>query len=131
MQVLCESRQKQFTLDEPAELGGTDIGMNPVEALLNALNACKCIVAKSFAGKMGIELEAFSIDSVCTLDPDGFMGINPDAPVGLKNIELTYNVKSSASDAEIEKLIEFVEIHCPVRATIITTPELTAKINRQ
>lgn len=49
MQVTCSARGKSFILDEPKELGGTDLGMNPVEALLSALGACKCIVVKSFA----------------------------------------------------------------------------------
>lgn len=47
------SRDFEITLDEPAELGGTDTGMNPVEALLASLAACKSIVVRALSGNTG------------------------------------------------------------------------------
>ena len=38
--VKVQARQFELMLDEPKSLGGTDTGMNPVEALLGALGAC-------------------------------------------------------------------------------------------
>ncbi|MDZ7836282.1 MAG: hypothetical protein U5K84_14065 [Alkalibacterium sp.] len=48
MKVSCTSRNFEFILDEPKNLGGSNEGMNPVEALLSSLGACKVIVAQSF-----------------------------------------------------------------------------------
>jgi len=50
---------RDFTIrmDEPKSLGGTDTGMNPVEALLAALGSCMMIVAAAFAKSQGIDLQ--------------------------------------------------------------------------
>ncbi len=75
MRVECVARDHTILLDEPKELGGTDTGMNPVEGLLSALGACKCIVARCFAKAHGIDLQDFRIElEGGDLDPDGFMG---------------------------------------------------------
>lgn len=47
--VESEVRGFKIILDEPKELGGTNKGMNPVEALLCALGSCQTIVAAAFA----------------------------------------------------------------------------------
>ncbi len=39
LQVEANARGFKITLDEPEELGGTNTGMNPVEAVLCALGA--------------------------------------------------------------------------------------------
>ena len=62
----------KLILDEPESLGGNDKGMNPVECLLVALGACKCIVAKAFAQKNRINLQDIRIELEGILDPDGF-----------------------------------------------------------
>ncbi len=129
VKVNCEARGKTFVLDEPAQLGGTDEGMNPIEALLSSLGACKCIVTKMVAGKMGIPLESVSVECTGLLDPEGFTGANPDAKIGLSEISSVFNIKSSASKEEIEKLVEFVDVNCPVNDTIQNSPSMSHSIN--
>jgi len=131
LKVVCESGGKEIILDEPEGLGGTDLGMNPIEALLNALGACKCIVTRLAAKSMGIPLESLSIECKGTLDPDGFQDINPNAKIGLSEIETVFHIKSSANDADIEKLIAYVDSHCPVNDTIKNPPALSRKIDLQ
>lgn len=45
VRVVTQVRQFELVIDEPKSLGGTDTGMNPVEALLASLGACQSIVA--------------------------------------------------------------------------------------
>ncbi len=130
VKVNCEARGKTFVLDEPAQLGGTDEGMNPLEALLSSLGACKCVVTKMVAGKMGIPLESVSVECTGLLDPTGFTGANPDAKIGLSEIDSVFTIKSSASKEEIEKLVEFVDVHCPVNDTIKNPPSMSHTIKR-
>ncbi|MDT2069594.1 OsmC family protein, partial [Enterococcus faecalis] len=49
-------------MDEPKNLGGSDEGMNPIEALLASLGACKVIVARSFAKVQGINLNDIRVE---------------------------------------------------------------------
>lgn len=128
--VTATARGKSLVLDEPPALGGTDTGMNPVEALLGALGACKCIVAKSFAGGQGIQLDGLAIDLQGTLDPDGFMGANPSAKIGFSEIRTRYRFDSPNSDAELAAFVAFIDTHCPVMDTLINAPVFEHSIDR-
>ena len=54
----------------------------PIEALMGALGACKCIVARSFAEQHGVELKSVEVSVEGEFDPDGFLGKNPEAKIG-------------------------------------------------
>jgi len=127
--IECEARNFKFTLDEPESLGGNDKGMNPVEALLSALGACKCIVARAFAKKNRIVLEDIKIDLEGVLDPDGFMGINPEVKLGFSKITTKYYIKANNTEEEIKQFVAFIESHCPVHDTLQNTPEFAIEIN--
>lgn len=124
----CTSRDMSFVLDEPPSLGGTDTGMNPVEALLSALGACKCIVAQAFAQARGIRLRGVRIECAGTLDPDGFLGLNPEAKIGFSTIETTYRIDADNPPEEIAAFVAFIEDHCPVHDTLTHPAQLTHRI---
>lgn len=128
LKVSCKSRNFELILDEPKNLGGTDTGMNPVEALLNSLGACKVIVAKSFARLHKINLKSIRIEVEGELDPDGFMGKNPDAKIGFSKITTNFFIEADNTDEEIEKYVEFINRTCPVADTIEHGPEVVSNI---
>lgn len=128
MQVECETRGHQFILDEPKELGGTDTGMNPVEALLAALGACKCIVAKCFAKAHGIDLKDIRIELEGDLDPDGFRGIDKNVKVGFSTIRTKIYIESNSPKEKLEEFVEFINKTCPVAETLENSPKLETKL---
>ena len=71
LQVETSVRNFKIILDEPKDLGGTDAGMNPVEALLCALGACQTIVATAFARKQNFKFDEVHMELEGDLDPDG------------------------------------------------------------
>jgi len=126
--VIGETRGHQFTIDEPKNQGGSDEGINPVEALLGVLGACKTISARTHAKSQGIHLNNIKIELEGDLDTDGFLDKNPDAKVGFRTIKTTYHVDAENTDQEIEEFVQFVEAHCPVLDTIVNTPEIEVEI---
>ncbi|GMA55321.1 hypothetical protein GCM10025857_66780 [Alicyclobacillus contaminans] len=93
VRVSCKSRGFEITLDEPKSSGGTNEGMNPVEAMLNSLGACLTIVAKTFARAKKINLKSFKVDLEGELDPDGYMGKNPNAKRGFQKSRRLFTLK--------------------------------------
>lgn len=125
----CVSRNYRIVLDEPVSAGGQGLGMNPVECMLNALGACKAIIARSFAAKMGVSFTELRFDLEGTIDPSGLAG-NPEAKIGLSEIHTKYYFKSDEPDEKLQKFIEFVEHTCPVLDTIVNAPRMTGEICR-
>lgn len=114
LQVKTVARDFKITLDEPEELGGTNTGMNPVEAVLCALGACQTIIVSAFAEAKEFQLEDVWVELEGDLDPDGFMGLNPDVRNGFQEIRYTFHLKTNEDEAKTKEFIEFVEASCPV-----------------
>lgn len=113
-EVTVQAGAHRFTIDEPAGLGGTDKGANPVEHLLGALGACQVITFQVWAEKLGITLEAVDIALTGELDLRGFFGLDPDVRPGFTSIDVAVQLSGPEPQARYEELVETVERHCPV-----------------
>lgn len=113
VQVQVSARDFSFTIDEPKELGGTDQGMNPVEALLGSLGACQAIVAHVYAQKFAVQLDDFRVEVEGDIDLDGFFGL-ADVRPGYTEIRYRFHITSPSSQANIDALIAHLQQHCPV-----------------
>ena len=125
LQVATESRGFQITMDEPKEMGGTDTGMNPVEALLCSLGACQTIVCMAFAKQKNFSFEEMFIELEGDLDPDGFLGKNPDVRNGFQNVRFTFHFKTNETQEKCEEFVKFVESTCPVGDCLANTVPLS------
>jgi putative redox protein len=114
-------RQFQLTVDEPEQLGGTDKGPNPVELVLAALGTCQEITYRLYADAMGIPVNGISIKLEGNLDLRGFFNVDPSIRAGYEAIDATVTIDSPASDADLARLKEAVDAHCPV-LDIISKP---------
>jgi uncharacterized OsmC-like protein len=107
-------RQFNVTVDEPPNLGGTDTGPNPVEFVLAALATCQEITYRAYATALGIPLESVSVTLEGSLDLRGFFAVKDGVRAGFNDVRGVVNLKSSAPDAELAKLKDVVDGHCPV-----------------
>ncbi len=107
-------RQFSVTVDEPETLGGTDTGPNPVELVLGALASCQEITYRAYAEALGIPLEAVSVKIEGNLDLRGFFAVKDGVRPGFQNVRGTVLLKSSASNADLARLKQVVDAHCPV-----------------
>ena len=55
----------------------------------------------------------------------GTLGVAGEAPVGFKNIDLTFDLKTEATEEELALLIKLTERYCVVLQTLTCSPELT------
>lgn len=113
LQVEANCRGHKVTMDEPAELGGTDTGMNPVELLLASLGGCLSICASMFSENHGVELKDFYVELEGDLDFRGFKG-KVDVDPGFQDVRFTIHIESDSPREKIEKLVESIEERCPV-----------------
>jgi len=114
--LAVENTVRGFTaiLDEPQASGGTDKGMNPVEAALAALGSCQCITAAAFAKQQGIDLKDFWVELEGDLNTDGFRHKDPAVRPGFQEVRFTMHIKTDAAPEKVAAFQEFIEATCPV-----------------
>jgi len=108
-----EQVQRRFSIDidEPCELGGTNLFANPQEHLLAALNACIMVGYVAQCAVHGITLESLAIETDGEIDLRGFLGIDPAVAQGYEDLSYTVHIKGDGTKEQ------FAEVHNAVMAT--------------
>src|SRR3954447_23419105 len=110
--------------------GGDGASLCSGDMLLQALVACAGVTVRAVATSMGVELAGGSVRAEGDIDFRGTLGVDRDAPVGLGPIRLSFELVTSADDAQIDKLIELTERYCVVYQTLAQRPVLTVDHRR-
>lgn len=122
MEWAGEDYERNFSLviDEPEEIGGTNLGPNPQEVLLSAVNSCILATFVEFCTVEGIRLEKVDVNSSGNLDLRGFFGLDANISPGYQSVNWTLIVKGDATEEEFQKVYE---------ATITASPNVWNLLN--
>jgi uncharacterized OsmC-like protein len=112
--TVVKARSFQMIIDEPADLGGTNDGANPVEYVLAALSGCLNVMCHVVAQEMNFKLRGVEIQLAGKLNPDKLFGKETSDRAGYKEITVEINPDADADRATLEKWLETVESRCPV-----------------
>ena len=112
--TIVKARGFEMIIDEPADLGGTNAGANPVEYELAAFCGCINVMAHIVAGEMGFELKGVNINIVGNLNPDRLFGKSFEDRAGYKEIRVEVKPDCDASPEVLSKWLEAIEDRCPV-----------------
>ncbi len=127
-QVSVRAGDHAFTIDEPAGLGGTDLGANPVEHLLAALGACQVISYQVWAEKLGVRLDAVDVSLVGDLDLRGFFGTSDEVRPGFGSITVDVQLTGPEPTHRYDELVREVDLHCPVLDNLSQPVPVTTKV---
>jgi uncharacterized OsmC-like protein len=94
------------------------------DMLLQALVACAGVTLSAVATAMGIAVRSGRIAAAGEIDFRGTLGVSREAPVGFKNISLSFELDTDASPESLAKLLELTERYCLVYQTLKHSPEL-------
>lgn len=128
LQLKCSARGFEFIIDEPENVGGTNEAMNPLEALLCSLGACKMMVVRFFYQAKQINLKSMRVEILGEIDSDRLKE-KPNVKIGFSKIITNYYIDADNTDEEIKDLVAFIEKTCPVKDTIVNAPEMELHIN--
>jgi uncharacterized OsmC-like protein len=107
-------RDHALLCDMPGPLGGTDRGPKPTEFVLVGLATCHEVTYRYVAESLGIPLAGVSVTINAAVDQRGFLGLDDRARPGFVEIKGTVTLDTPASEADVERLRQMVEKHCPV-----------------
>ncbi|WP_143462308.1 OsmC family protein [Levilactobacillus enshiensis] len=114
LQVDVHSRGIHTMIDEPANLGGGNTGMNPVELVLSALGTSLQETAADLATDGKFTYEQMMVNLEGDLDAAGFMG-DPDIRNGFQEIRYKLAFKTNETQTACDYFADRVEANCPVK----------------
>ena len=107
------TRDVGVVIDEPEARGGTNQGLTPTETVIAALVGCTNVIAQKIARRDGIEVLAFSVEAVSTLDRRG-VTLAREIDVPFPKVILTVNITTPAGADQVENLKTELARFCPV-----------------
>lgn len=105
--------------------GGSGLEACSGDMLLEALVACAGVTLKAVSTAIGVELRDAAIHAEGDLDFRGTLGVEKEAPVGFREIRLSYDLDTDAPQEKIDQLLKLTERYCVVFQTLKGGPELS------
>ncbi|MDH7797705.1 MULTISPECIES: OsmC family protein [unclassified Beijerinckia] len=110
--------------------GGSGAELCSGDMLLEALVACAGVTLKAVATALEIPLKAGVVKAEGDLDFRGTLGVAKDAPVGFREIRLSFDLDTDAPQDKIDALIKLTERYCVIFQTLSKPPKLTLNVAR-
>lgn len=108
--------------------GGTGQLACSGDMLLEALVACAGVTLKAVATAIGVSIRHGQVRAEGDLDFRGTLGVAKDAPVGFRNIRLTFDLDADATPEQIDTLIKLTKRYCVIYQTLQQSPALDLAI---
>lgn len=124
------SRQFNFLVDEPHELGGEDLAANPVEYLLAGYAGCLNVVINLVAKELGIKLYDFKININGNIDAAKFLGLSEEGRAGFQSLEVSIDFVTNATQESVDFLLKNVKQRCPVNDNLSNTTPIQYHISK-
>jgi uncharacterized OsmC-like protein len=158
MQAPLKARYKQdpdaamITLKAEGELDGTGVacrvrtatalaeaGLHPAtggdgsqlcsgDMLLEALVACAGVTLRAVATNLGLEVSG-TVHAEGDLDFRGTLAVDKEAPVGVRDIRLTFDLDTTADADQVATLMKLTERYCVVLQTLVSSPATSVQVN--
>jgi uncharacterized OsmC-like protein len=110
--------------------GGSGLELCSGDMLLEALVACAGVTLKAVATALEIPLRSGAVRAEGDLDFRGTLGVAKEAPVGFKQIRLTFEVDTDAPQERLDQLLKLTERYCVVYQTIQNGPPVEVRMTR-
>lgn len=108
--------------------GGSGVHACSGNMLLDALVACAGVTLKAVATAIGFDLRGGRVSAEGDLDFRGTLGVAKEAPVGFRDIRLTFDLVTSEPPQRIETLTKLTERYCVVLQSLAKPPAITLSI---
>jgi uncharacterized OsmC-like protein len=110
--------------------GGSGMELCSGDMLLEALVACAGVTLKAVATALDIPLKSGKVSAEGDLDFRGTLGVAKDAPVGFRDVRLTFDVETDAPQDKLDQLLKLTERYCVVYQTIKSGPPVEVSLKR-
>ena len=128
--------QDRISVQIQSGLGRVESGLHPAtggdgslacsgDMLLEALAACAGVTLGAVATAMGIQIKEGIVTAEGDIDFRATLGVDKEAPVGLKTIRLRFELDRDADADQMATLIRLTERYCVVYQTLSHPPAMS------
>lgn len=110
-------RDVETVIDEPAERGGTNLGLTPTETLIASLLGCTNVIANRIAEREGLHIERMEVRAEAQFDRRGVM-LQEELDTPFPEITLDITVVTDADEAAFDPVKRDLPKYCPVSRVI-------------
>ncbi|HEY8549012.1 MAG TPA: OsmC family protein [Vicinamibacterales bacterium] len=123
-----DTEPKGYLGDQVPELLGSDKGVAPEEALLQAMAGCVSVTTSYHAAARGIRLEAFDVDFESDVDMQGFGDLDDRVIPGFQQVRGRVYIKAGGSEQALRELLEFTTAHSPMCNSVAKPVQITCSL---
>jgi len=105
--------------------GGNGLTACSGDMLLEALAACAGVTINAVATALEIPLRGGKVTAEGDLDFRGTLAVSKEAPVGFREIRLSFDLETDADETQLATLMKLTERYCVVFQTIKSGPTVT------
>lgn len=99
------------------------------DMLLQALVACAGVTLTAVATALEIDIKNGTVRAEGDLDFRGTLGVDKEAPVGFRDIRLSFDLDTDADDHKVATLMKLTERYCVVYQTLKAPPPICVDTN--
>ena len=110
--------------------GGTGLHACSGDMLLEALVACAGVTLNAVATALELDVQDARITAEGDLDFKGTLGIEKQAPVGFRDIRLSFDIDGDLTDEQLATLMKLTERYCVVYQTLKSSPPIDVSTTR-
>jgi uncharacterized OsmC-like protein len=108
--------------------GGSGKEACSADMLLEAVVGCAGVTLRAVATAMGVTIRGGKVIAEGVWDARGTLAIDRNAPVGLTEVTLRFDVDCDADAAKLERMIQTTERYCVVLQTLKNPPKVSVAI---
>lgn len=109
--------------------GGDGTQLCSGDMLLQALVACAGVTLRAVATSLDVPVTAGTVRAEGDLDFRGTLAVSKEAPVGFRDIRLSFDLETDASDEQLDTLLRLTERYCVVLQTLTWAPSVATSIS--
>ncbi|HEX2885769.1 OsmC family protein [Vineibacter terrae] len=97
------------------------------DMLLEALVACAGVTLKAVATSLGVAIRKGTVRAEGDLDFRGTLAVDKAAPVGFRDIRLSFDLDTDATAEQLATLYKLTERYCVIYQTLKNPPSLALR----
>ena len=112
--------------DEPAAVGGANLGGTPYDLLLAALGTCTSMTLRMYAQRKGLEVDEIKVELQHSRIPSDDCEPCEDQKGLVDRIDRIITVKGNLTQEQRDRMLQIADM-CPVHRTLMNQKEITSR----